>query len=93
MTNKLKTAHLPDSMDVLDGKHNFLSELFLIKFHLKCNRKGGKFLKKLWCCISGRVIAANLMLTPELKHKLTTIKSKKVDISSISPSSIALTKG
>ena len=28
--------------------------------------KGGKFLKKLWCCVGGKVQQGNLVLTTEL---------------------------
>ena len=38
-------------------------------------------------------ITGNLGLTTELQRKLGTIKSLKANISSVSPSSIALTKG
>ena len=36
--------------------------------------KGGKFLKKLWCCLSERVYQDNLVLSTEL------IRFKKVTI-------------
>ena len=35
----------------------------------------------------------NLVLRTELKRKLATIKGKKAEVSSVCPSSIALTKG
>ena len=43
--------------------------------------KGGKFLKKLWCCVCGRVQQDNLVLSTEL------IRSFKADVSSVRPSS------
>ena len=48
----------------------------------------GKFLKKLWCCVSGIVQQGNLVLSTELVIyicTLVTIKSFKADILSISP--------
>ena len=45
--------------------------------------KGGKFLKKLWCCIGGRVMYYQL----SWKDKLATVKSLKADVFSVSPSS------
>ena len=45
--------------------------------------KGGKFLKKLWCCIGGRVMYYQL----SWKGKLATVKSLKADVFSVSPSS------
>ena len=45
--------------------------------------KGGKFLKKLWCCVGGRI-----------KHrKLANVKSLKADVSSVSLSSERLVEG
>ena len=29
-------------------------------------KKGGKFIKELWCCISGRIQQGNLVLSTEL---------------------------
>ena len=63
-------------MDVLDGKHNFLSELFLIKFHLKCNRKGGKFLKKLWCWSKISKFCHFIAIYLEKSSKLNLLKEK-----------------
>ena len=31
------------------------------------SNEGGKFLKKLWCCVGGRVQQGNLVLSTELK--------------------------
>ena len=45
-------------------------------------KKEGKFLKKLWCCVSGRVD----------KVKLITVKNVKADVSSVSLSSKRITK-
>ena len=45
-------------------------------------KKEGKFLKKLWCCVSGRVD----------KVKLITVKNIKADVSSVSLSSKRITK-
>ena len=48
----------------------------------------GKSLKKLWCCVSGRVQQGNLVLSTELVIYIctsVTIKSFKADILSISP--------
>ena len=48
----------------------------------------GKFLKKLWCCVSGRVQQGNLVLSTELVIYIctsVTIESFKADILSISP--------
>ena len=39
--------------------------------------KGGKFLKKLWCCVGGRVKQGNLVLSTEL---ITEIGKAKVGI-------------
>ena len=45
--------------------------------------KGGKFLKKLWCCVGGRI----------KHHKLANVKSLKADVSSVSLSSERLVEG
>ena len=45
--------------------------------------KEGKFLKKPWCCIGGRVMYYQL----SWKGKLATVKSLKADVFSVSPSS------
>ena len=43
-----------------------LSKLSRLQFTANIINKGGKFLKKLWCCLSGRVYQDNLVLSIEL---------------------------
>ena len=42
---------------------------------MKSRDKGGKFLKKLWCCVGGEY------------YKIREIRDSKADVSSVSPSS------
>ena len=42
-----------------------LSKLSRLQFTANIINKGGKFLKKLWCCLSGRVCQDNLVLSIE----------------------------
>ena len=56
--------------------------------HLHKN-KGGKFLKKLWCYVGGRVKQGNLVLSTELITLIghRSLDSYKADDSSVCPSS------
>ena len=47
-----------------------------VKEGLSIFRKGGKFLKKLWSCVSRRVQQGNLVLSSELKCKLAMVAVK-----------------
>ena len=47
--------------------------------------KGGKLLKKLWCCVDGRVEQGHLVLSTELKGLIGHCKELKADVLSVSP--------
>ena len=66
-----------------------------VKEGLSIFRKGGKFLKKLWSCVSRRVQQGNLVLSSELKMQIGHGGCKELSsyISITGFSSIILMKG
>ena len=48
---------------------------------------GGEFLDKMRCCVGGRVLKSNLVLSTELIRKFATVKSLEADASGLRPSS------
>ena len=62
----LKNVHAVDLLCTMNGKqrrHDCSKTRQLLCFQMN---KGGKFLKKLWCCVSRRVQHGNLVLSTEL---------------------------
>ena len=60
----------------------------------RTNEQRGMFLKKLWCCIVGRVQQDYLVLSTDLKTLISHHKEFEADVSGVSPSSsFTLTKG
>ena len=61
----LKNVHAVDLLCTLNGKermHDCSKTRQLLCFQMN---KGGKFLKKLWCYVNGRVQHGNLVLSTE----------------------------